>query len=227
MILELSNLYPRIKPLLLKKNGKVSAARNAGLAVAKGEYVTFVDADDYYYSSEKLENEMTLIKKYAQDGIDVCAYSSIVRVSNDGSTYSYPTAGKKRYLEGDIYKRLLLDVRSSMVMRDYCIKTELVRSAGGYTIGNSLYEDFELTVKIAENTPFYYTGEYGTAYRDSISGLSHKPYNVLVKAKNDIIGKQIESSPFLFRLEIKLKRKIIGLLKRIRRVFFISSKRAV
>ena len=39
---------PRVK-VIHKENGGLSSARNAGLAVASGEYVTFVDSDDKIY----------------------------------------------------------------------------------------------------------------------------------------------------------------------------------
>lgn len=69
----------RIK-VIHKKNGGLSDARNAGLDIAQGEYIYFVDSDDIIHP-ELLEKLFILIKKYGAD-ISICRY----QIFNDGDS---------------------------------------------------------------------------------------------------------------------------------------------
>lgn len=56
---------PRVR-VIHKTNGGVSTARNAGLDAATGDYVAFVDSDDYIDAS-MYENMMSIIRTYSCD----------------------------------------------------------------------------------------------------------------------------------------------------------------
>jgi len=61
-----------------KENGGLSSARNAGLAVMQGEYVNFVDSDDWI-EKDALEYLLYLINKYDAD----FSFAEMVRVSKE------------------------------------------------------------------------------------------------------------------------------------------------
>lgn len=64
-------------------NGGVSSARNAGLRICKGDYVTFVDSDDSYVDDAYLSNMVS-----AMDGQDVdLVISGFVVIGKQGKRY--------------------------------------------------------------------------------------------------------------------------------------------
>lgn len=64
-----------------QKNGGLSAARNAGLDLAKGEYIGFVDSDDYI-APEMYE---TLLRRVREDDaqLAICSYAYVDEAGND------------------------------------------------------------------------------------------------------------------------------------------------
>ncbi|MDR2123268.1 MAG: glycosyltransferase [Flavobacteriaceae bacterium] len=62
---EYSAKYPQIKPII-KDNGGLSDARNTGILHAEGEYVAFVDSDDWV-KKEMMEEMYALAKKHSAE----------------------------------------------------------------------------------------------------------------------------------------------------------------
>ena len=60
--LEIASSYKNVQVLKTKHNSQAGGARNLGMKKAKGEYIVFLDSDDYFtdkYSLEKLVNHIT------------------------------------------------------------------------------------------------------------------------------------------------------------------------
>lgn len=76
---EYENQYPCVR-VIDKPNGGVSSARNAGLDVATGKYVMFVDADDAV-DPEALKK--LLLTDYTKHNIVVAGYHRISRHNNE------------------------------------------------------------------------------------------------------------------------------------------------
>lgn len=208
---KLAKEYNNLQIIALKENGGVSHARNTGLAAVKTPYVTFIDGDDIYLNSDKIKNEMALVKKHKEEfGKDIAAYSRTWYLTRDGVPFEGPRYKYKNYNQGNIFERLLKEKYFFTIMRDYCISTESVKDVGGYDEQNCLWEDLDLIIDLSVNNEFYYTGETGTGYRQTQTGLSTRPAKVHTERKRQIFEKHTIGMPVS-------KKNILKILKFIHR----------
>lgn len=108
----------RIK-VVHKKNGGLSSARNAGLDVATGEFVSFVDSDDFI-CKDALENLYNRIKDDATVGIT----SGMIYRYQDGCTSNFK----------DVW---LCSVEKVIPASEFLLET--MSQKASYTVWNKLY----------------------------------------------------------------------------------------
>lgn len=74
---------PRVVAIRLPVNGGVAAARNAGIDAARGDYLAFLDSDDWWHP-RKLEAQLAQMRQ-AGARVSYCGYQ---RVGEDGRVLS-------------------------------------------------------------------------------------------------------------------------------------------
>lgn len=167
----------RVK-VIHKPNGRAASARNAGLRAATGEYVAFVDADDW------IDPEM--YEKMLATGAEVCLCDYVRFSGEQEFPFSQPNVEKGFYdaeqMRQHIYPHLVMDG----------IEYPITISNWALLIKRSIIEDNHLTYRedilVSEDAPFgsevlycaksfaYLKGEHFYHYRmtEGSASKSHK-----------------------------------------------------
>lgn len=94
----------RVK-IIHKKNGGVSGARNVGLDCAKGEYVSFIDPDDWV-EKELLQETLDFSRK---NGTDIVCFE-VCEVRRDKKHVQYRFDGEQVFEAKDALEKILIDI---------------------------------------------------------------------------------------------------------------------
>lgn len=207
----------RVKYFSDKKNRGGASARNKGIELSSGEYITFLDDDDVYLENKILHQVDFLIK----NNLDVCVCDMFFmdknRLKNVSNCIARVNSLKDFILDGNCYTPMIL------------CKRKILIAVGGFT-ETPRYQDHILMIKILEHSSavarlpeklFIHNNHDGD--RISYSNRSIQAYNIReeyefrnIHLLNDSETKEFKFKKTIFRLKIaRMQNDFIFLIKQL------------
>lgn len=139
---------PRIK-LLAIPHGGAGAARNRGIEAASGEFVLFVDADDYWRDADFL---MKLSEAVLECPADVYMFRS-VKVTEDGRVLRRfekpPFSRENESLSiGDVYEELVGDGQALASACNKCVRRRVLEAGSLRFLEDTGCEDIDWVLQL-------------------------------------------------------------------------------
>ena len=147
-------------------NGGAGAARNAGMKAAKGEFLSFLDADDRWYP-EKTAKQVAEMQRTNADLC--CCY--VVRYSVKGKTSRIPS----KLLLGEGEPRDALIGKASAHMNSLMLSRRAAENHDGFEVRLRNYQDHELMIRLAFKVPVCFVREILATYDCRGDSLTRVP----------------------------------------------------
>lgn len=210
---EYKKIDSRIK-VIHKKNGGLSSARNAGMKIATGEYIGFVDSDDYiehdmyekmYYTAKEHDVDFVMSDYYKVHETNKTEVSAII----DGGIYN------KNKIKNIIYPQLIMkeniDYGPLLAVWHCLYKNSFLKDNDIYFDEVVKYSEDNLFSSIVgyKSESFYYMkGSYFYNYRYNPNSISatykEDSLSVYVEMNNRLYNKFYNCKEFSFNRQLNL-----------------------
>ena len=176
----------RVK-VIHKENGGSSSARNAGLYVAQGEYVLFLDSDDYYLNTNCIE---LLVNKARNEKCDIVLFQSLNAyveknkfIDNEGAYDLEAINGKNR---NEIFYYLVKNNKAVATPVNKLIESKIIQERDIYFREGITGEDIDWAVRLfVAAKKIVAVNEMVYVYRkENVNSVTH---NVSKKSINDFL----------------------------------------
>jgi glycosyltransferase involved in cell wall biosynthesis len=184
---EILRYYGSQVRVLRQENHGQGAARNAGVHLATGVYLAFLDQDDRWYPS-KLEQQVAALERNPDTVLVYCNSDRMDREGNllqVGATLAERTASRSSLLGRLIGEELILP--SALLVR-----REAFMRAGMFDPELRGFEDFDLCARIRRLGPFIFLEEPGMCYRVHDFGFNVAGRDAVIQSRERFLLKMRE-----------------------------------
>ncbi|OJV90496.1 MAG: hypothetical protein BGO43_06515 [Gammaproteobacteria bacterium 39-13] len=164
---------PRIQYKYQVNKGR-SNARNVGLQIARGHYITFLDSDDLYLP-QKLALQIEFLDNNLQVGM---VYTSAYCINESGNILSHKY---KATCSGSIYKKIAFFVPVTITLPTVMTRREIFLKTGFFDENMSRFEDTDMWRRISKITHVSAMSEYTCKLRTHSENhiLSQNPQQIV------------------------------------------------
>ena len=136
---------PRLVCIRQERAGR-SRARNVAISAARGEYITFLDSDDYYLPF-KVELQVSFLDANPDIGM---AYTSAACIGDNGEPLNYTY---RALASGWIYPSVAFFIPNTITLPTVMVRREILSSIGSFDETMERFEDIDLWRRIAKRMP--------------------------------------------------------------------------
>ena len=145
-------------------NAGIAAARNRGLERARGEFVSFIDADDLW-TADKLELQLEALRRRPEAAI---AYSWTAFIDAQGRfLFAKEPSRAAGDVSADLVRSCFVASGSNILARKRCLE-----AIGGFDTTLEAAQDWDLCLRVAGRWPFAVVPRYQILYRIAETTMS-------------------------------------------------------
>lgn len=159
----------QIRPVFQKRNVGIPKNKNSGFRACDGDYVSYLDGDDFYYP-KKIEQEIKIFKE--KNWADI-VYSNFSINNLDGTLREVWAPNDFIPLEGDVFEETYTRKFPQRIMyRCELMKKNILSSINYYDENIAAFHDWDSRIRMTKKFKVAYNDNLGSAYVDDPSGIS-------------------------------------------------------
>ncbi|MBI9016349.1 MAG: glycosyltransferase family 2 protein [Phycisphaerae bacterium] len=180
-----------------QENSGVSTTCNTGIKAAKGNWIAFLDSDDYWFPDKLLE-QISLLKRNQHLHWATCNFVFHNYSNNTKKPFWEIGKSKKLLQDKEYFNDAIVAFNMGMSLHRSCmlVKKASLEKSGYFDPQISSAEDLDIFIRFAYHFPEigYITTSMANYVYNSPGSLSNRPYNKKMSVISKFIMKHLELS---------------------------------